>query len=656
MRRAYFGLFPIVALLAAVLTAGFLLTASGASADSVYSPVLSYRLCNAMPADFFDAQVAGVPACAENLAASATANHYSSTSLTTADLNTATSVTFVSNSVSIAGGGSIGIGAKVGGVRRTLTVGMLNSSCDSVVTMDTVLYNVALPNNAGNPRSSTNIAFPRPDGSANRFDGWNVGSEPAPAGGTAPVDAGAGHAGSASLSIQNYPAYLLDAFDPDFVPGVGDGGLAPVIPHAVYGGLTKDAAGAWLPLYVVQFDNSPLPPLGGPFAVMSPTALANMGQASVQVVNDPTAPFADGSGLTTICTPSSTSTVLLGKDTTNTYTRATSPASATTGFFTQYNASQRDTDQDGYDNSIDTCPVNVNAGNPRVFGDGDVDGDGIDNACDANVPTFSGDDVDSDGFRNRQDNCPQKRNGTSLVAPTPLPGEENQKQSEWGVNQIDRGPRTDLIGDACDSENTTISVSQGGLTVNIAMSDTIANGKYMIDADFVAKCIGGTDADADGYCSGQDSTDNPGGVCTPKCHVRHSPWTGASHPVLQLDTDLDAVSDMVETYLGTDPEKPCAQNATANDEIRPDTWPYDFNDNQLISGPDIIGAGFSQAWGFTVDLPPVTVPGQGLTPIARMDFNGDGIVSGPDLLKYGPVFAQKCGSTGFLGIPDWAQQ
>src|SRR5690349_23192455 len=56
-----------------------------------------------------------------------------------------------------------------------------------------------------------------------------------------------------------------------------------------------------------------------------------------------------------------------------------------------------------------TCPANFNAGNPRVPGSGDTDGDGIDNSCDTlGVNT----DVDGDGFSNRQDNCPQAANVT----------------------------------------------------------------------------------------------------------------------------------------------------------------------------------------------------------------------------------------------------
>jgi len=49
------------------------------------------------------------------------------------------------------------------------------------------------------------------------------------------------------------------------------------------------------------------------------------------------------------------------------------------------------------------------------------------------------------------------------------------------------GPRTDSIGDACDSE-------AGG-------SDTVANGQFFTTLTMSARCIGGTDVDGDGYCS-----------------------------------------------------------------------------------------------------------------------------------------------------------
>ncbi|MEO8458031.1 MAG: thrombospondin type 3 repeat-containing protein, partial [Chloroflexota bacterium] len=597
-------------------------------------------MCNAMPASFIDAQIAGNPACAQNLATSATADTYTQTDLVGADLNVATRVTFVPNTVTIAAGGTIPAGTKIGGTRRNVTVGAVNNACDtSGVITDYVLFNVALPNNLGVPRASSNIVYPRPAGSPQRFDGWQVGSAPSPSGGTAPVDAGNGTATGASLAIQNYPSFLLDLFDPGFPAQTA----SVVAPLAVYGGLSKDASGDWVPFYVVQFAAGALAALPAPYNMMN----ANVGQPTVPVLGDPTT-VPSPTNLTTVCNPSSVSTVLLGKDPSNTFTRATSPASSGTQLYMQYNASVRDTDQDGYDNSIDTCPTKVNLGSPHIFADGDTDGDGIDSACDTDLPAALGNDVDSDGFRNRQDNCPQVANAT-------------QVESEVGTNTVDRGPHTDLIGDACDSEVTSITITQNGQPVTIAMSDTIANGRYLTTTKVVAKCIAGTDVDGDGYCvSGGVTTDNAdsgtcGSTVPPSCATRHNAWSGATHPALQMDTDLDKQSDAVETYLGSDVTKACAQTTTANDEDPRDNWPLDFSDDGIASVPDVIK--FGAAFGKNIAAGSVTVSGYANpVPIARFDLNVDGQVSVPDMLKLSPVFGRKCGAIGTLGIPDWAQQ
>ena len=127
------------------------------------------------------------------------------------------------------------------------TVALGSGPCNTAFTVDFVLYNVALPNNPGDPRASTNLIYPKPDGSTNRFGTWQIGSEPG-AGDPANVnDANADLRADANEdAILNYPKYLLDAFDPDFVPGGSDGPAQPLVPKAVYGGLTS-VLGNWIP-------------------------------------------------------------------------------------------------------------------------------------------------------------------------------------------------------------------------------------------------------------------------------------------------------------------------------------------------------------------------------------------------------------------------
>ena len=99
--------------------------------------------------------------------------------------------------------------------------------------------------------------------------------------------------------------------------------------------------------------------------------------------------------------------------------------------FTVIAAGQRDADGDGYENSLDTCALVPNVGNPRVRGDGDNDFDGLDAACDPDDDNINSDE-DLDGYLNRQDNCPLVPNG------------------EEGTNQRDTDD--DSIGDDCDPD------------------------------------------------------------------------------------------------------------------------------------------------------------------------------------------------------------
>ena len=105
--------------------------------------------------------------------------------------------------------------------------------------------------------------------------------------------------------------------------------------------------------------------------------------------------------------------------------------------FTTIALGQRDADGDGYENSLDTCALVPNVGNPRIQLDGDLDVDGLDAACDPNDDPATGgtdSDEDADGYPNRADNCPLDPNG------------------EEETNQADED--SDQIGDVCDPNPT----------------------------------------------------------------------------------------------------------------------------------------------------------------------------------------------------------
>jgi len=120
------------------------------------------------------------------------------------------------------------------------------------------------------------------------------------------------------------------------------------------------------------------------------------------------------------------------------------PAEQGTYTFTTIAVGQPDADGDGLENTLDTCPFDANDGDPRIKGDGDLDEDGLDSACDPNDDPLAGgtnSDQDLDGYLNRQDNCPLHVNGEDQ--------DDNQKDDDVD----DDGDRyNDAIGDACDQD------------------------------------------------------------------------------------------------------------------------------------------------------------------------------------------------------------
>jgi len=104
--------------------------------------------------------------------------------------------------------------------------------------------------------------------------------------------------------------------------------------------------------------------------------------------------------------------------------------------FTAIGAGQRDADDDGIENALDTCQFIPNEGDPRINGDGDAEPDGLDAACDSD-DSVTNSDEDLDGYLNRGDNCPLDGNG-----------DPNETGNEDQDNQRDSDD--DTIGDACD--------------------------------------------------------------------------------------------------------------------------------------------------------------------------------------------------------------
>jgi len=98
----------------------------------------------------------------------------------------------------------------------------------------------------------------------------------------------------------------------------------------------------------------------------------------------------------------------------------------------------------------------------------------------------------------------------------------------------------------------------------------------------------------------------------------------------------------METYLGTDPTKSCAQTSTANDEAPLDNWPFDFNDDQRATLSDVLK--YAPLMNTFVNTPGSST---------RLDLNNDGAINLGDVLKFSPVFNMSCAQAG---IPPWSQQ
>ena len=519
--------------LALALATFLQVSASRTAAAATYTPTSAVKFCNALAADFpssipaNDADLLGNPACAEGAIPAGVARDYTVTfTVPGGDSNFGSSV--VTNTPgSVAWDAAIPDGEKVGGLRSDVTLSLLNGPCSTALVAEFVLYDSATTGAA---------TVPNPEGTSNR---WGAAGTPIV------TDANLDEiADSTSLAVTSNVSIYETLFTPT--------GGAYMPPLARYTGLTRvPSAGDWQLLSFFQFDASTL----APYATNASDAPHIFGRVShtpatgthaLAILNDPTAAQGAVGPIHDFCAPLVVQTMLKGT-TPGGWVRYTTPAAGTAGI-SSFSYGQRDLDGDGFENAYDTCPFAFNIGDPG--------GDGIDDSCDPTPgANTGGGDHDGDGFQNRQDNCPTVANGVP-----------NQLDSEVAaVNTYvtvapDGGPKADGIGDQCEAD------------------DFVANGAFVEAYNLVVKCIGGADADNDGYCAPQDVNDANAAVAgftiNPGMDQEYQNPPG------------DSFGGNTETYLGSNPLKSCG--FTAGGQTWSENWPFDLVESNSINISDVL--------------------------------------------------------------------
>ncbi len=336
-------------------------------------------------------------------------------------------VAFVPGEWGITNGADIPVGAEVGVIRADATLGLIGSACNQMLPVEFKMKNATLD------ESKTTTFEDTDDNQTADFaedsDGNGV------------ID-----------GIDRWPEpirRILDETEAD--PIRRSAGMAIVVSTPILLQLLVFEPGTFLN------ENIPNDPaLGYPTI----TLLQNVGDPAI----DP-----EPSPITDFCTPLNTTSTFFGVTKDNEETEDVDESGATLFVnpgpgvytFTVAASGLRDADGDGFENLLDTCPLQTNIGNPRVTDDGDLDSDGLDAVCDPNDdPSTDGtrQDQDGDGYNNRQDNCPLVANG------------------EDTTNQADQD--MDQIGDVCDPHPNNadtegdISIAQASLEVKIGAGVT----------------------------------------------------------------------------------------------------------------------------------------------------------------------------------------
>ncbi|UCH86829.1 MAG: hypothetical protein JSU97_10035 [Dehalococcoidia bacterium] len=556
--------FTVFALLALALV---LLATSGANAQS-YTPGLTYTLSDTTAGVASDSDISfSIPAPDYN---------YGDASM----------VNFSPPDTWVASAGETPIGAGMGDLSSSATVGLVGGPCNTALPPIFPLYNAS---------ADTSDELGPDDMSWIMKDKYDF---PIPYGNYDP---------ELPDYLEGYPYFLNEMLDPD-----GDGPEPPLLPRARYAG-HEFVASMNVLVQIVVFSPGQLSELGGVFAQMGP----EYGYPTYVVLNNPVSLDAAPGSISDFCTPLWTSATLYGTTTDNPettgvdesgYTRHLNPAANTgvlasgTHMTRNYSQSERDADGDGDENDLDPChfsadplwDVRANCTGIPLSKPGDNDCDGLPDSCDPDDSTMNSD-QDLDAYTNAQDNCPLVANGCqdSTCHPTIYnPAWDNQADGDANLANADLGPGPDAIGNQCDDsdgdgsedgagpDTCTDGVDNTGDTVaDVLDPDCTASfdandpdpwgsnpgtGLFYHAMPWSAVCVDGTDSDADGYCDALEIALGGDGSGTPESLVIDHPITAGmtalpSADVAQscsdgLDNDGDTKTDAADDdALGCDP-------------------------------------------------------------------------------------------------------
>jgi hypothetical protein len=336
-----------------VLTAGLLLFAGSDSASATsYGPSFGVRI--------------------SEMGTGANADAVVSFAIPGDDANFSSNITFIPPEWGVASGASLTDGTVVGDLFAVSTLGFFNTACNNPFpTSPPLLDSIADGSNGF-------VTFEDGADAGTRGDWFD------------PVD-GIDDSGGQEIRGANvqYPASLL-GFP---FPNTAVGGPFPY-PQTRFFGFVS-VGGTDVGINILVYAPGDLALAGFP---------ASLGYATVTLINrlgDPTA-IPIPSAITDFCAPIVSTTTYKGISLDNTSTVGdesgavilTNPIGVGTRLWTSASTSQRDADDDGYENSLDTCPYTVNTdaspktsvGTPptsdpdRLFGSVP---EGIDSSCDA---------------------------------------------------------------------------------------------------------------------------------------------------------------------------------------------------------------------------------------------------------------------------------